>query len=66
MVKIGIYGSSFDPITNAHLFTASSVAHRAKLDRVIFLPCSGKRRDKQLQTEDYHRLGRQAGILGFL
>lgn len=27
-IKIGIYGSSFDPITNVHLWTASTVAHR--------------------------------------
>lgn len=54
-MKIGIYGSSFDPITNVHLWTASTVAHRAKLDRVIFLPCAGNRTDKQLQVSDTHR-----------
>ncbi|MEK5173914.1 nicotinate (nicotinamide) nucleotide adenylyltransferase [Heyndrickxia sp. FSL W8-0496] len=55
MGKIGIYGSSFDPITNVHLWTASTVAHRCKLDKVIFLPCSNKRKDKQMNTEDEHR-----------
>ncbi|MCE4051355.1 MULTISPECIES: nicotinate (nicotinamide) nucleotide adenylyltransferase [Bacillaceae] len=55
MGKIGIYGSSFDPVTNVHLWTASTVAHRCKLDKVIFLPCSSKRRDKQLHVEDQHR-----------
>ncbi|MGF9891735.1 nicotinate (nicotinamide) nucleotide adenylyltransferase [Priestia megaterium] len=55
MAKIGIYGSSFDPITNVHLWTASTVAHRCKLDKVIFLPCSNKRRDKKMNTEDTHR-----------
>jgi nicotinate-nucleotide adenylyltransferase len=54
-MKIGIYGSSFDPITNVHLWTASTVAHRAKLDKVIFLPCSNKRKDKRMKTEDEHR-----------
>jgi nicotinate-nucleotide adenylyltransferase len=54
-MKIGIYGSSFDPITNVHLWTASTVAHRAKLDKVIFLPCSNKRKDKRMKTEDKHR-----------
>lgn len=54
-MKIGIYGSSFDPITNVHLWTASTVAHRAKLDKVIFLPSASNRGDKQLQTEDEHR-----------
>ncbi|MCJ8013716.1 nicotinate (nicotinamide) nucleotide adenylyltransferase [Paenibacillus sp. KQZ6P-2] len=55
MAKIGIYGSSFDPITNVHLWTASTVAHRCKLDRVIFLPCSSKRPDKKLHISDEHR-----------
>ncbi|MTH54653.1 nicotinate (nicotinamide) nucleotide adenylyltransferase [Bacillus mangrovi] len=56
MGKIGIYGSSFDPVTNVHLWTASTVAHRCKLDKVIFLPCSSKRKDKQLNTTDEHRI----------
>ncbi|BFH63122.1 MULTISPECIES: nicotinate (nicotinamide) nucleotide adenylyltransferase [Paenibacillus] len=55
MAKIGIYGSSFDPITNVHLWTASTVAHRCKLDRVIFLPCSSKRPDKTMSISDEHR-----------
>lgn len=55
MARIGIYGSSFDPITNVHLWTASTVAHRCKLDEVIFLPCSNKRKDKSMKTEDEHR-----------
>ncbi|TVX93334.1 nicotinate-nucleotide adenylyltransferase [Paenibacillus agilis] len=56
MAKIGIYGSSFDPITNVHLWTASTVAHRCKLDKVIFLPCSSKRQDKQIHVSDEHRI----------
>ena len=55
MAKIGIYGSSFDPITNVHLWTASTVAHRCKLDHVIFLPCSSQRPDKQIHISDEHR-----------
>ena len=55
MAKIRIYGSSFDPITNVHLWTASTVAHRKKLDKVIFLPCSNKRKDKRMKTSDEHR-----------
>ncbi len=55
MAKIGIYGSSFDPITNVHLWTASTVAHRCRLDRVIFLPCSSKRTDKTLHISDEDR-----------
>ncbi len=55
MARIGVYGSSFDPITNVHLWTASTVAHRCQLDKVIFLPCSNKRKDKTIKTEDIHR-----------
>ncbi|WP_042345181.1 nicotinate (nicotinamide) nucleotide adenylyltransferase [Bacillus massiliigorillae] len=54
-IRIGIYGSSFDPITNVHLWTASTVAHRKKLDYIIFLPSNGNRIDKTLQTNDEHR-----------
>jgi nicotinate-nucleotide adenylyltransferase len=53
--KVGIYGSSFDPITNVHLWTASTVAHRKRLDYIIFLPSSDKRRDKNLATGEEHR-----------
>jgi nicotinate-nucleotide adenylyltransferase len=55
VAKIGIYGSSFDPITNVHLWTASTVANRCKLDRVIFLPSSNQRLDKQMHISDEHR-----------
>ncbi|MBE1555622.1 nicotinate (nicotinamide) nucleotide adenylyltransferase [Sporosarcina limicola] len=55
MARIGIYGSSFDPITNVHLWTASTIAHRCKLDKVIFLPCSSKRKDKGMNINDEHR-----------
>ncbi|MBM7645463.1 nicotinate-nucleotide adenylyltransferase [Scopulibacillus daqui] len=55
MAKIGIYGSSFDPITNVHLWTASTIAHRCKLNKVIFLPCSSNRTDKTMKTADEHR-----------
>ncbi|MDV7766385.1 nicotinate (nicotinamide) nucleotide adenylyltransferase [Peribacillus sp. CSMR9] len=55
MGKIGVYGSSFDPVTNVHLWTASTIAHRAKLDKVIFLPCANGRIDKQMKTSNEHR-----------
>lgn len=55
-VRIGFYGSSFDPITHAHLWVAATVAHRKKLDFVVLLPSIGEaRRDKVLQTQDKHR-----------
>lgn len=55
-MRIGVYGSSFDPVTYAHLFLANTSAQRAKLSKVIFVPSSSKRPDKMLQTSDQHRL----------
>ena len=55
MARIGIYGSSFDPVSNVHLWTANTIAHRCNLDQVIFLPCSNKRKDKKMNTADTHR-----------
>jgi nicotinate-nucleotide adenylyltransferase len=54
-LKIGVYGSSFDPITNVHLWTASTICHRKKLDKILFLPSAKERRDKSLQGGDEHR-----------
>lgn len=54
--KIGIYGSSFDPITNVHLWTASTVAQRKGLDFVIFLPSSNTRTDKKPNIQDHQRV----------
>lgn len=36
--QIGLYGGTFNPIHNAHLFMADQVGHALCLDRVDFLP----------------------------
>ena len=54
-MRIGIFGSSFDPFTNAHGFTAWSVAQRRKLDKVIFLPSADLRQDKNMKASNEHR-----------
>lgn len=51
-----MYGSAFDPITNVHLWTASTIFHRKKLDKMLFLPSSKERRDKSLKSDDEHRI----------
>lgn len=38
MVKVGIYGGTFDPIHIGHLITAQSVLEIRKLDKIIFIP----------------------------
>jgi len=55
-MRIGIYGSSFDPITNGHLWSGSAIAQREELDKIIFLPSSIKRMDKNIKINDYHRI----------
>jgi nicotinate-nucleotide adenylyltransferase len=37
-VKIGLFGGSFDPVHNAHLFVAEAFRTSENLDRVVFLP----------------------------
>ena len=37
-MKIGIFGGSFDPITNAHLILAETAREKFKLDSIDFIP----------------------------
>ena len=39
-MKIGLFGGSFDPITNAHLIMAETAREQFKLDYVHFIPTS--------------------------
>ncbi|WP_076459323.1 nicotinate-nucleotide adenylyltransferase [Limosilactobacillus caccae] len=36
--RVGLYGGTFNPIHNAHLFVADQVGHALCLDRVDFMP----------------------------
>jgi nicotinate-nucleotide adenylyltransferase len=40
-VRTGIFGGTFDPVHNAHLFIAESARLMEGLDRVLFVPTSG-------------------------
>lgn len=40
VMKIGIYGGTFDPVHNGHIFVANMVKERLGLDRVIFVVSS--------------------------
>jgi nicotinate-nucleotide adenylyltransferase len=48
-LRVGIYGGSFNPITNAHLNTAAELIHSKKADEVWVTPC-GPRPDKASLT----------------
>jgi nicotinate-nucleotide adenylyltransferase len=40
-VKIGLFGGTFDPVHNAHLFVAEAARVELGLERMIFLPTRG-------------------------
>ena len=37
-MRLGIFGGSFDPVHNGHLWVAEAVREAASLDRVLFVP----------------------------
>ena len=37
-MRLGVFGGSFDPIHNGHLFVAEAVREACALDRVVFVP----------------------------
>lgn len=39
LLKVGLFGGTFDPIHNGHLAVARAARDRFKLDRVYFIPC---------------------------
>lgn len=56
-MRLGLFGGTFDPIHNAHLFVAEGVRVALDLDRVIFLPSKGVRhRDEAPSAPPTHRL----------
>jgi nicotinate-nucleotide adenylyltransferase len=37
-MRVGVFGGSFDPVHNGHLFVAEAVREASQLDRVLFVP----------------------------
>jgi nicotinate-nucleotide adenylyltransferase len=68
-MKIGIFGGTFDPIHNAHLFLAESARLLERLDRVLFVPTKRQHYRAAAQVDAAHRcamiLGAIAGNPGF-
>jgi nicotinate-nucleotide adenylyltransferase len=60
-VKLGIFGGTFDPIHNAHLFLAESARLMEGLDRVLFVPTSNQHYRDRPEIDPAHRC---AMILG--
>jgi nicotinate-nucleotide adenylyltransferase len=60
-MRVGIFGGTFDPIHNAHLFVAESARLLEGLDRVLFVPASNQHYRDRAQADAAHRC---AMILG--
>ncbi len=41
--RLGLFGGTFDPVHNAHLFVAEGACEELRLDRIVFLPGNGAR-----------------------
>ncbi|HZZ63968.1 MAG TPA: nicotinate (nicotinamide) nucleotide adenylyltransferase [Candidatus Baltobacteraceae bacterium] len=60
-MKLGIFGGTFDPIHNIHLFVAESARISENLDRVLFVPTNTMHYRARPQAAPEHRC---AMILG--
>jgi nicotinate-nucleotide adenylyltransferase len=56
-MRLGVFGGSFDPVHNAHLFVAEAVREACGLDRVLFVPTrEGKHyRNGAMNASSEHR-----------
>jgi nicotinate-nucleotide adenylyltransferase len=69
-MRLGIFGGTFDPVHNAHLFLAESARLLENLDRVLFVPTTESKHYKNdAHADAAHRcamiLGAIAGNPGF-
>ena len=60
-MKVGVFGGTFDPVHNAHLFVAESARIIERLDRVLFVPTNNQHYREKPQANAAHRC---AMILG--
>jgi nicotinate-nucleotide adenylyltransferase len=60
-MRLGIFGGTFDPVHNGHLFLAESARLLEGLDRVLFVPTNNQHYREKAQTTAEHRC---AMILG--
>lgn len=63
-MRIGIFGGTFDPIHNAHLFVAESARLLERLDRVLFVPTGATHYRDKPQADATHRCAMILGAIG--
>ena len=55
-MKIGLFGGTFDPVHNAHLFVAEASRVALGLERMLFLPTRGSHYRRSTGASPEHRL----------
>ncbi len=63
LMKIGVFGGTFDPIHNAHLFVAESARVLEGLDRVLFVPNGNGKHRERPQADAAHRCAMLLGAI---
>lgn len=57
MLKVGIYGGTFDPIHRGHLITANDILENCGMDKVVFMPAGNPpHKSGKKVTEAKHRV----------
>ena len=62
-MRLGIFGGTFDPVHNAHLFVAESARLLERLDGVLFVPTNHVHYRAQAQASAEHRCAMLLGAL---
>jgi nicotinate-nucleotide adenylyltransferase len=62
-VKLGLFGGTFDPVHNAHLFVAEAARIELGLERVVFLPTSRQHYRTGAVAPIAHRLAMLRGAI---
>ena len=62
-MRLGIFGGTFDPIHNAHLFLAESARIVEKLDKVLFVPTKMWHYKDAAEASEVHRCAMVLGAI---